>query len=240
VRADVALPLVEFHGVSKQYGAPQPLRLDRLIVTPGERLSVSGLDVAAAEMFVLLITGAALPDEGDVRIDGRSTAAITTDVDWLQSLDRFGLVTERAVLIDKLPAQANMALPFTLSIDPLSEETRTRVAALGAEVGLSTARLETAAGELSPADRLRVHLARALALDPRLVLLEHPTTAIRGSEEARAYGNTLRAVADARRIGWIAVTDDAAFARASGATRLRLSASTGALRRDGLLGRWVR
>ena len=231
-------PLIELHGVSKQYGATQPLRIDRLLVSAGDRLALSGFDAQAAEMFILLVTGAALPDEGDVRLDGRSTRDITTDVDWLQSLDRFGLVTERAVLIDKLPVRANMALPFTLSIDPMSEDTGARVAALAASVGLPLNRLDLPAAGLSAADRLRVHLARALALDPRLVLLEHPTAAIKGTPDARAYGATLRAVADARQIGWIALTDDPEFSRASGATRMRLAPATGDLRRDSLLRGW--
>jgi ABC-type polar amino acid transport system ATPase subunit len=220
-------PLIELHNVRKQYGGARPLRVANLTIASRDRLALAGLDAGAAEMFVLLVTGAALPDEGDVRVAGRSTSDIRTDVEWLQSLDRFGLVTERAVLIDKLSTAANMALPMTLTIDPMSEETLARVADLAEQTGLPAHRLTPPAGELSPLERLRVHLARALALNPALLLLEHPTAALKAPADVDAYGATLRAVAQAREIGWVAITDDARFARASGATRLQLASETG-------------
>jgi predicted ABC-type transport system involved in lysophospholipase L1 biosynthesis ATPase subunit len=231
--SDRRAPLVELHGVRKQYGAPLPLRVTRLVVSADDRLILSGLDPAAAEMFVLLVTGAALPDEGDVRVAGRPTSDIATDVEWLTSLDRFGLVTNRAVLIDKLSAAANMALPLTLSIDPMSEDTLARVAGLADETGLPRARLQAVAGELSPLERMRVHLARALAPNPALLLLEQPTAVIAGTGDADAFGRALRAVAGARRIGWIALSDDARFARAAGGSWLRLVQETGGLRKTG-------
>jgi predicted ABC-type transport system involved in lysophospholipase L1 biosynthesis ATPase subunit len=236
--SDPRAPLVELHGVRKHYGAARPLHVTRLAVSTGDRLVLSGLDASAAEMFVLLVTGAALPDEGDVRVAGRPTSAIATDVEWLTSLDRFGLVTNRAVLIDKLSAAANMALPLTLAIDPMSNETRAQVAALADAAGLSLDRLDAAAGALSPLERMRVHLARALAQHPALLLLEHPTALLEGTDDADALGQALRAVAETRRIGWIALSDDARFARASGGTRLQLMQETGDLRKAG--GFWDR
>ena len=225
-------PLVELHSVRKQYGAAGPLRIARLAVGARDCLALSGLDQGAAEMFVLLVTGAALPDEGEVRVAGRSTRDITTDVEWLHSLDQFGLVTDRAVLIDKISTAANMALPLTLSIDPMSDQTLARVNALAAETGLPSPRLLSPAGDLSPVERVRVHLARALAVNPSMLLLEHPTTKLQAPADVDAYGATLRAVAAARGIGWIAITDDARFARASGATRLQLVHETGELRQE--------
>ena len=47
-----------------------------------------------------LVTGAAVPDEGAVVVAGRDTRDIATDTEWLASLDRFGIVTDRAVLLD--------------------------------------------------------------------------------------------------------------------------------------------
>jgi predicted ABC-type transport system involved in lysophospholipase L1 biosynthesis ATPase subunit len=227
-----ATPLVELHNVRKQYGGPSPLRVARLVVGPLDRLALAGLDPGAAEMLVLLVTGAALPDEGEVRIAGRSTRDIGTDVEWLHSLDRFGLVTERAVLIDKLSTAANMALPMTLSINPMSEDTQSRVAALAAEAGLPPQLLQSPVADLSAVERMRVHLARALAVNPSLLLLEHPTTKLDTPSDVDAIGATLKAVAAARQIGWIAMTDDARFARASGATRLHLIGETGVWRAE--------
>src|SRR5206468_8644925 len=92
-----------------------------------DAVALFGLDRLAAEAFVHLLTGALVPDRGDVLVGGRNTREIATDADWLRSLDRFGLVTERAVLLEGMPVSANLALPLTLAVDPLSDEMRARV-----------------------------------------------------------------------------------------------------------------
>lgn len=230
---DSRAAVIEMVGIVRRYAGPVPLRLQQLTVCAGERLVIAGLDRAAAEMFVLLVTGAALPDEGTVRIDGRDTRDIATDTAWLASLDRFGIVTERAVLIDPLSVQANLALPLTLSIDPLPDAVRAEVERLAGDVGLRPERLTAPASSLSVAERRRVHLARALALTPALLLLEHPTADL-GPAEVTDFGATLQAAAERRRIGWVAISDDEAFAARAGGRRLRLDARTGALQRESL------
>jgi len=221
-------------GVSRQYAGPAPLRIRHLAIAPGDRAVLTGLDRAAAEMFVLLVTGAAVPDAGVVRIDGRDTREITTDTAWLASLDRFGIVTERALLIDRLSIRDNLALPLTLSIDPLSDDIRAQVEALAAEARLAPSRLVEPASTLTADERLRVHLARALALNPVLLLLEHPTAGLETAEHRTAFGETMRALAERRTLGWIALTDDRAFARASGGELRHLVAATGDIQRESL------
>jgi ABC-type transporter Mla maintaining outer membrane lipid asymmetry ATPase subunit MlaF len=231
--SDADAPLVELIAVRKDYAGPRPLRIRQLSLRKGDRIVLTGLDAGGAEVFVHLITGAALADEGDVRIAGADTRAIATDTEWLASLDRFGIVTDRAVLIDRLPIAANLALPLTLAIDPMSAETRRQVAGLATEVGLHSERLDQPASRLTRDERVRAHLARALALNPSLLILERPTAGVDDREHARALGVTLRALSLARGLGWIALTDDDAFARASGGTRLRLEPETGELVADG-------
>jgi ABC-type transporter Mla maintaining outer membrane lipid asymmetry ATPase subunit MlaF len=223
-------PIVVLTGVSRHTGDPEPLRVRHLAITRGMRLVLSGLDAGAAEVFVNLITGAALPDEGDVRVWGRSTREIATDTEWLTSLDALGIVTARAVLIDQLPIVSNLALPLTLAIEPLAPELRARLEAIAGEVGLPRARLDDRAVTLTPAERLRLHLARAIAPAPSLLLLEHPTTGLEPAAAA-ALGATLRQVSAARNLTWIAISDNTAFARASGGTRRRLVHETGAVER---------
>jgi ABC-type transporter Mla maintaining outer membrane lipid asymmetry ATPase subunit MlaF len=228
-------PLVEMTGVVRSTAEPVPLRIARLRVAPGERLVISGLDAGAAEAFVNLITGAALPEEGTVRVAGHDTRAIATDTEWLASLDRLGIVTARAVLIDQLPIGANVALPLSLAIDPMPEPIGRRVHALADEAGLAPNRLVEPGGSLSPEERVRVHLARALALDPMLLLLEHPTAGL-APAAARALGQTLRRLSKPRNLAWIALSNDTAFAAASGGTRRRLT--LGVLRRSWSLPTW--
>lgn len=224
---------IDIAGVSRRYQGLRPLRIARLVVDRGDALAIAGIDAAAAEMLVNLITGAALPDEGDVRVGGRNTRDIATDTDWLVSLDRFGIVTERSVLLESLSVAANLALPLTLAIDPLPGDIRARVEAVAEEAGLPRARLDAPASTLSSEERVRVHLARALGPGPELLLLEHPTARL-DRDSARAFGATLGRVASARQLGWVAFSEDEMFARAAGARRMRLNAASGALSADTL------
>jgi ABC-type lipoprotein export system ATPase subunit len=221
---------IEIAGIVKHYEGGAALRIDRLSVRAGDRISLSGLDAAGAELLVNLITGAAVPEQGDVRVAGRSTRDIATDTEWLASLDRFGIVTSRAVLLEGMTIAANLALPLTVAIDPMSDAIRAQVEALAREVGLAADRLDAPAGGMTPEERVRLHLARALAPNPEVLLLEHPTAAL-DEMAAAALGTTLQAVASSRRVGWVAVSDDERFMRAAGGTRLRLGRG-GRLTRD--------
>jgi ABC-type lipoprotein export system ATPase subunit len=237
----MSVPLIEIAGLSKVYGGAQPLRIAGLRIQATDRIVLSGLEAMAAEMFVYLVTGAALPDEGSVRVDGRDTREIATDTEWLTSLDRFGIVTHRAVLLDGMSTAANLALPLTVSLDPIPADVRDRVAAAAEAAGLDAARLDGPVGSLSAAERLRVHLIRAAIGQPQLVMLEHPTSQLNHGEESERFGETLRAVAAGRGFGWIAISDDEAFARGSGGERQRLDAKSGRVgRASGGWLKWLR
>ena len=85
--------VLEITGLSKSYAALRPLRVESLAVALRERVALGGLDAAGAELFVNLVTGAALPEEGEVRVFGQPTWQSPRD-DWLASLDA-GIVSHR-------------------------------------------------------------------------------------------------------------------------------------------------
>ena len=129
-------PSSQIEELEKRYQALRPLRLRGLTVAPAERVAIVGVDGGAAEVLVNLVTGASLADRGVVRVQGRSNADIMSGDDWLASLDRFGIVSPRAILLDGATLEQNLAMPFTLQIDPLAPETIERVALLAEECGL--------------------------------------------------------------------------------------------------------
>ncbi len=219
-------PIIHITGLRKQFGGLRPLRINALSVAAGDRITLKGLDAEAAEMLMLLITGASLPDEGAVAIAGRDTREIQTDTEWLTSLDVFGMVTTRAALMDSVALEANMALPFTLSIDPMPPEVRQAVDSLAAEVGLPARLLPEPVQKLGDADRARVHLARALALNPQVLLLEHPTSRLK-PDEAASFGRLLAAIGERRSVAWLAISEDEAFANEAGGRRCRLMPGSG-------------
>lgn len=222
-------PVLRIIRLTKNYQGLRPLRIASLALAPGERVSIAGIDAAASELLVSLVTGAAVPDEGEVWTLGRRTADIADADDWLASLDHFGIVSERGVLLEGASLQQNLAMPFTLEIDPIPEDVMTRIAALARECGLSDAALPVPAAELQPESRVRVHLARAVALSPRLLLMEHPTAHVPEIARAAFAGDVAR-VCDARRLSALVLTNDDRFARAVASRNLTLDGATGELR----------
>ena len=222
-------PLLELIDVQKQYQGLRPLRIQALAISPGERVAVLNVDAGAAEVLVNLVTGAGLPDRGEVRVMGQRTADIAGGDEWLASLDRFGIVSERAVLLEGATLEQNLALPFTLHIDAIPPDVRARVVALAGECGIPTAGLSQVAGDV-PADvRARAHLAKALALDPMLLILEHPTALV--PESARqAFARDIVRATEPRGLGALIITQDQAFATDAAHRALKLEPGTGALR----------
>ena len=111
--------VLRIRDLQKQYGALRPLRLRWLDVVRGTTVALVGFDAAAAEILVNLVTGAMLPDSGQVRVFGVDTAAIDDAEDWLRRLDRFGILSDRAVLLDELSAAQNLAMTFSMAVDPI-------------------------------------------------------------------------------------------------------------------------
>lgn len=222
------MPAIEFDGVVKDYRAIRPLRVAALRVEPGERVALSGFDRPAAEVFVDLVNGALLPDHGVVRIFGRATAEITDGQDWLASLDAFGVLTERAVLLSGSSLAQNLAIPLSLEIDPMPPELRRQVEGLAAEVDLPADRLDRPLGDAPAIVLLRAHLAKAIALGPKILLCEHPTAAL-DPADARAFAETVRRIAEARTLTVIALTEDGVFADVVATHAYKVNGATGAL-----------
>ncbi|HEY2434305.1 MAG TPA: ATP-binding cassette domain-containing protein [Vicinamibacterales bacterium] len=224
-------------GVRKHYSALRPLRINQLSIDPGERVSLSGLDAGAAEVLVNLVTGASVPDEGEVSVGGRRTAAIADGDDWLAWLDRFGIVSPRAVLLDAVTLLQNLAMPLTLQIDPMPADAAARATSVAREAGIDERWLDQPLAALSEAIKMRAHLVRAVMLNPVLLILEHPTATLEKSE-GRLFGEAVARVAGARALATLAISEDAGFAAAAASRRLVLHAASGELqaRRRGLFG----
>ncbi len=219
--------VVELAGVTKDYRALRPLRIERLAIEAGERVAIMGLDAPAAETLLNLVTGAMLPDRGTVSVFGRSTAAIADSAEWLAVVDRFGIVSERAVLLDALSVVQNLALPFTVSIEPPPDAERQRAEALASEVRLDSATLGARAGDLAVAERARIRLGRALALSPDVLLLEHASAGL-AAADARAFAADAAEIARRRGVAILAATADPDFAHAVADRVLTLNPATGA------------
>jgi ABC-type transporter Mla maintaining outer membrane lipid asymmetry ATPase subunit MlaF len=226
----ISAPVIELTGVTKAYGALRPLRIESLALSPGDQTALLGLDQPAAEVLINLVTGASLPDTGVVRIFGRATSEITDGTDWLTTLDRFGIVSERAALLDGLTLIQNLAVPFSLEIEPPPPDIVRQATALATEVGLPALSLDRRAGDVDGASRMRVRLGRALAFNPGVLLLEHPSAAL-PRRDVVPFACDVRATAERRAIAALTITADPEFAGAVSSLALALEPATGRLRR---------
>lgn len=225
-------PVLEIEGLQKNYAGLRPLRIKALQVAPAERVAVQGFDAATAELMVNLVTGATLPEAGVVRTFGKDTAEIADGDEWLASLDRFGIVSDRAVLLEGSTLVQNLALPFTLDIDPIAPDMLATVTALAEECGIAGEWLTQPAGSVPPEIRARGHLARAVAMGPQLLVLEHPTASVAGPDRVALVADMVR-VCEARQLAALAITLDEVFAKAFATRVLTLNGATGELKRKG-------
>jgi ABC-type transporter Mla maintaining outer membrane lipid asymmetry ATPase subunit MlaF len=221
-------PAIELTALSKDYHGLRPLRIAKLTVAEGELVAILGVDQPMAEIFINLVTGATLPDRGEVAIFGRLTTAINDTADWLSVVDRFGIVSERGVLLDAFSVIQNLAIPFTLDIDPPPDAVRDRAILLAREAGLHEADWPRRVSELDAVGRIRARLARALALEPSVLLLEHGSAGL-PTDAGIALGADVRQIAARRGCALVALTADSRFAAAVAPRVLSLDAASGRL-----------
>ena len=226
--------LLEITGLQKDFRALRPLRLSNLTINPGDIVSIGGIDAIAAETLVHLITGATLPDEGDITLFGQNTRAITDSDAWLKSLDGIGMITARGILIEMFTILQNIAMSFTLDVDPVDPRVVPEASALAREVGIDPAVIDVPTGKTGPEVKMRVHLARSLALGPRLLIADHPSASL-PRETVTGFGADLSRVVQSRGLALLAITADDVLAKAIGGRRLELVAASGELRAPGLL-----
>lgn len=220
--------LLDISGLVKDYQGLRPLRVRELAVEPGHMLSLAGFDAPAAEMFVHLVTGAALPDEGDVTLFGTNTRHIPSAQAWLLSLDGLGLISHRAVLLDMLTVLQNVAMPLTLEVDPIDPALRPEAEALAREAGIAETMWNRALGQADAETNLRVRLARAIAARPVLVIAEHPSATLPRDAVTRVASDVSRIVR-AREAALLTLTADTEWAGGAGGDLLTLNPATGGL-----------
>src|SRR5688572_17708843 len=220
--------LLQLRDVTQDYGGLRPLRIKSLDVRAGQRLAILGLDQAAAEVLVNLLTGSTTPRTGEVRAFGRSTAEIPDSDAWLVALRQYGLLGVRTVLIEQLTVEQNLAIPLTLDVDPLPDALRTQMRELGAEVGLAADVLARRPPELGALDLQRLRLGRALVLGQRVLLAEHPTAPLEQADADQLARDMSRIVAS-RAMAAVFITADRAFAQQAADEIVMLKPATGEL-----------
>lgn len=230
--------LVALQDVERDYHGLRPLRVRAFELRAGETVAITGMDREPAEALINLITAATLPDKGVVQTLGQPTTAITTNEEWLDLLDRVGILSERSVLLGEMTAVQNLAMAFSLDVFDVPAESRERVDALAREVGLVPEMMDVPVGALTPLMRARLRLARSIAASPRVLLAEHPNALVEESVVG-TFGEDIARVIAARRMAAVIVTADRSFAKQVARSLLVHNPATGDLTHASLWRRWL-
>ncbi len=168
--------IIQLEQVYKSFNSLKVLRGINLAIRPGEITVILGRSGGGKSVLLKHFMGLMLPDQGQVRVDGQNLGGLS-ERQLFTLRQRFGYLFQNGALFDSLTVGENVAFP-------LHEHTNWRRTRIGevvreklTQVGLSNI-TEKMPGELSGGMRKRVALARALALDPEILLFDEPTTGL--------------------------------------------------------------
>lgn len=170
-------PLLSVAALSVTFGSQPVLRDISLDLAAGETLVVLGESGCGKTVLLKAMIGLVQPTMGAVLFEGESLSGMT-ERQLAHLRTRYGFVFQGAALFDSATIAENIAFPLREHTRLAAHEIDEIVSELVAEVGLPQTVLQKKPVQLSGGMRKRAGLARALALDPQLVLYDEPTTGL--------------------------------------------------------------
>jgi len=175
--------LLEVRGLSKRFGGVQAVKDLSFSVSEGEMVALIGPNGAGKTTVFSLLAGFLRPDAGEIVFRGRPTRGLAP-----HALNAAGLARTFQIMrpFPRLSVLDNVTVG-ALGRHPRPAEARARARAVLDEVELS-GRAAVLAGALTLAERKRLELARALATEPSLLLLDEVMSGLNASETERVVG----------------------------------------------------
>lgn len=198
-------PAIRLRGVNKSFGDQMVLDSVDLEVGRGETVTVLGRSGTGKSVMLKLIIALHQPDGGEIEINGEKITRLRFD-ELNRVRKTVGFLFQQAALYDSLTVEENVAFPLRRHAAMASDERRARVRELLARVGMEEA-LSKMPGDLSGGMKKRVGLARALALDPEVMLLDEPTAGL-DPITAGEINDLIRELQEERHMSSLVVTHD--------------------------------
>lgn len=170
-------PLVECRNVSVRFGGQSILSNINLRIAHGQTLAIIGESGCGKTVLMKTIVGLIRPTAGEVLFDGRDLNQLSP-AELTETRRRFGFVFQNAALFDSMNIFDNVAFPILQHETADDDEITVRVMEKLSEVGLPSEVAGKYPAQLSGGMRKRVGLARALILQPELVVYDEPTTGL--------------------------------------------------------------
>ncbi|WP_045223043.1 ABC transporter ATP-binding protein [Desulfonatronum thioautotrophicum] len=171
-----AEPIIELRHVHKSFGKDHVLRGVDLAVPKDSVSVIIGRSGGGKSVLLKHVIGLMRPDQGQVVIDGQDIARLS-ERQLAPVRRKFGMLFQESALFDSMTVEENVAFPLLEHTRKSRREVLDIVAAKLAAVGLKD-KGQKLPSELSGGMRKRVGLARALALDPKIVLFDEPTSGL--------------------------------------------------------------
>ena len=175
------LPLVSLRGISLTFGSHQALRAVDLDVMPGECLGLIGDNAAGKSTLSKVMSGTYVPDGGQILLDGRPVRLSTPSEARAQKIE---MVYQDLSLCDHVDVVGNLFLGRELKRGPFLDQPRMlaeaerMLAALEIRIPRLTAKVE----KLSGGQRQAIAIARAASFDPKVLIMDEPTSALAVAE----------------------------------------------------------
>ena len=169
-------PVIEVIDLKKSFGGNEVLKGVNLTVYKGETVVVLGRSGCGKSVLLRHMIGLMKPDSGRIMVDGVDVTKLKHD-DLYEMRKKFGMLFQGAALFDSMSVGENVGLGLVEHTDLSMDEIRKKVCRKLALVGLSEMD-DLKPAELSGGMKKRVGLARAIAMDPPVILYDEPTTGL--------------------------------------------------------------
>ncbi len=173
---DVRAPMIEVIGLHKSFGDNKVLAGIDLVIPEGSTCVILGGSGSGKTVLMKHMIGLLKPDRGQVIVDGEDIVPLGEE-DLERVRRKFGMVFQAAALFDSMTVYENVSFPLREHASMPEEQIREIVRKKLAIVGLKNVEDKYPA-DLSGGMRKRVGLARAIVLDPKIVLYDEPTTGL--------------------------------------------------------------
>ena len=168
--------MIEFKNVYKAFGPKQVLRGFNLQVNEGETMVIIGYSGGGKSVAIKHIVGLLEPDAGEVWVDGKRVSLLSRQ-ELYAMRGKIGYVFQFAALFDSMTIGDNVAMGLRKQGELSEAEIQARVTEALDLVDLPDVQRRMPA-ELSGGMRKRVGIARAIALRPKYILYDEPTTGL--------------------------------------------------------------